>query len=244
MRWRSILGILISESFQNINAVVVTFKKTLLVKVENDLLRVPNHDGTNLILSGWSKMMPPCQYFLTLPRKESEIMNLKQVLLKGWLVLFVICCLSGLVIAQDSATILTGAELTRVVPTGFYFQGLSAPTQMRNSAAARFGSKRFVIAGLVDTAGYAADVRAKYEGFFITDSPIMINNSDLGTGAYGFGFSDDGKLQILDLAGNQVLTISTTKDSELKRPRPLMMTRTGNGVRFYSGRDYVTVTAK
>jgi len=171
-------------------------------------------------------------------------MNVKRVLLKGWLVPFVICCLPGLAIAQDSATILTGADLNRVVPPGFYFQGLSAPTQMRNSAASRFGSKRFVIAGLVDTAGYAADVRAKYEGFFITDSPIMINGSDLGTGAYGFGFSDDGKLQILDLAGNQILSVSTTRDNELRRPRPLMMTKTADGVRFYNGKSYVIVTAK
>src|ERR1700704_6237894 len=94
--------------------------------------------------------------------------------------------------AQDRAVILAGAELSRVVPPGFYFQGLSAPTQMRNSAAARFGKSRYVIAGLVDTSGYAADVRAKYEGFLITDSPITIGSSKLDTGAYGFGFTNDG----------------------------------------------------
>ena len=171
-------------------------------------------------------------------------MNLKRVLLGGSRLLAVICCLPVFVMGQNSVTILTGAELNRVVPPGFYFQGLSAPTQMRNSTAARFGSKRFVIAGMVDTAGYAADVRAKYEGFFITDSPIAINGSDLGTGAYGFGFSNDGKMQILDLAGNQILLISTTKDNALRRPRPLMMTNAANGIRFYSGKDYVTVTAK
>jgi hypothetical protein len=171
-------------------------------------------------------------------------MNLKKVLLTGSLLLSVICSLPVLVIGQDSVTILAGAELTRVVPPGFYFQGLTAPTQMRNSAAARFGTKRFVITGLVDTSGYAADVRAKYEGFFITDSPIAINGSDLGTGAYGFGFTNDGKMQILDLAGNQILSVATTKDSELKRPRPLMMTRAGDGIRFYSGKDYVTLAAK
>ena len=44
---------------------------------------------------------------------------------------------AGSAVAQDGATVLTGPDLTRVVPTGFYFQGLSAPTQMRNSAAAR-----------------------------------------------------------------------------------------------------------
>src|SRR5207245_5489077 len=133
------------------------------------------------------------------------------------------CSLVAVVRAQQSVTVLTGAELTRIVPPGFYFQGLSAATQMRNAAAARLDEKRFVIAGLVDTSGYAADVRAKYEGFFITDSPISINGSDLGTGAYGFGFSNDGKMQIMDLAGNRILSISTMKDSELKRSLPLMM---------------------
>ena len=171
------------------------------------------------------------------------MMNLR-VLFSTSLLLSVICCLPAFVVAQNSVTILTGAELNQVVPPGFYFQGLSAPTQMRNSAAARFGTKRFVITGLVDTSGYAADVRAKYEGFLITDSPISINGSDLGTGAYGFGFSNDRKMQILDLAGNQILSISTTKDDALRRPRPLMMTNAAEGIRFYSGKDYVTVTAK
>ncbi len=79
------------------------------------------------------------------------------------------------VAAQDRATILTGPELTRITPTGFYFQGLSAPTQMRNAAAARFGADSYVIAGLVDTSGYSADVRQKYEGFLIADHPITVN---------------------------------------------------------------------
>src|SRR6195256_2284394 len=165
---------------------------------------------------------------LVLAAKGIVMMNLKRVLLRGSLLLSVICCLPVFVIGQDSVTVLAGAELTRVVPPGFYFQGLSAPPQMRNSAGARFGAKRFVVAGLVDPSGYAADVRAKYEGFFITDSPVSINGSDLGTCAYGFGFSNDGKMQILDLAGNQILSISTTKDIALQRPRPLMMTRSGD----------------
>src|SRR6266536_4312467 len=103
------------------------------------------------------------------------MMNLRRVLFSSSLLLSGMCCLPAFVVGQNSVTILAGAELTQVVPPGFYFQGLSAPTQMRNSAAARFGSKRSVIAGMVDTGGYAADVRAKYEGFFITDSRIKIN---------------------------------------------------------------------
>ena len=171
-------------------------------------------------------------------------MNFKHYLLTGSLLLSIVFLFPGFVIAQDSATILTGKELVRVVPPGFYFQGLSAPTQIRNSVAARFGSNRYVISGLIDTAGYAADVRAKYEGFFITDSLITINGSELGIGAYGFGFSDDGKMQILDLAGNEILSVSTTNESRLKRPRPLMMTKAVDGIRLYSGKDFVTIAAK
>ncbi len=164
--------------------------------------------------------------------------------LSAMMMLVLAASLLSTVYAQNSVTVLTGPELTRIVPPGFYFQGLSAATQMRNAAAARLGDKRYVIAGLVDTSGYAADVRAKYEGFFITDSPIQINGSDLAVGAYGFGFSQDGKMQILDLAGNPALSVSTSKDSSLTRPRPLMMAKAADGLRFYSGKDYVTITAK
>ena len=162
-----------------------------------------------------------------------------------WLaVLVIMCSLSFVAAAQERPTVLTGADLTRVVPPGFYFQGLTAPTQMRNAAAARFGANRYVIAGMVDTSGYAADVRARYEGFLITDSPITINGSELGVGAYGFGFSNDGKLNILDLSGKEILSVSTTKDGKMKRPRPLMMTGASDGIRFYGGREYAVIATK
>ena len=160
------------------------------------------------------------------------------------LTLIVVASIVVPVPAQDKTTILTGAELTRIVPGAFYFQGQSAPTQMRNSAAARFGTNRFVIVGMVDTSGYSAEIRARYEGFFITDSAITVGGESLSTGAYGFGFSNDGKLNIIDLANNNVLSVSTTNDSALRRPRPLTMTMDGTNVRLYRGREYVVIAAK
>lgn len=160
------------------------------------------------------------------------------------LTLIVVASIVVPVLAQDKTTILTGAELTRIVPGAFYFQGQSAPTQMRNSAAARFGTNRFVIVGMVDTSGYSAEIRARYEGFFITDSAITVGGESLSTGAYGFGFSNDGKLNIIDLANNNVLSVSTTNDSALRRPRPLTMTMDGTNVRLYRGREYVVIAAK
>lgn len=145
---------------------------------------------------------------------------------------------------QRAINVLTGAELTRIVPTSFYFEGQSAPTQMRNAAAARLSPKRHVIAGLVDTSGYSSEIRAKYEGFLITDSRIRIGGDDLDPGAYGFGFTDNGKLNIFDVGGNQILSVSTANDKNLRRPRPLMMTNTAGNLRFYAGRDYVVVAAR
>jgi len=146
-------------------------------------------------------------------------------------------------VSQERATVVAGAELTRLVPSSFYFKGQSAPTQMRNASAARLGNERYVIVGLVDTSGYSAEVRAYYEGFFITDSPVKINGESLPTGAYGFGFSNDGKMNVMDIAGNKILTVSATNDKELRRPRPLLMTATEQGIRFYTRRDYVVITA-
>ena len=151
---------------------------------------------------------------------------------------------AGSAVAQEQGTVLAGAELTRVVPNSFYFQGLSAPTQMRNAAAARFGKDRYVISGLVDTSGYSADVRAKYVGFLITDSPITLNGEALQPGAYGFGFANEGKLTVLDLSGKDLMSVSITNDKDLKRPRPLMMTADGGGVRLYNGKNYVSIAAQ
>jgi hypothetical protein len=104
--------------------------------------------------------------------------------------------------------------------------------------------KRNVIAGLVDTSGYSSEVRGRYEGFIITDSSITVSGAELGTGAYGFGFSQDGKMNIFDVGGKQVLSVPAQSDQQLKRPRPLMMVKAADGVRLYSGRNYVTVAAK
>lgn len=140
--------------------------------------------------------------------------------------------------------ILSGDALKRIVPTSFYFAGQSAETQMRNSAAAKIGENRYVIVGLVDTSGYSTDISGKYEGFFITDSSIKIGDKMLESGAYGFGFSKAGKVNIFDLSSKEILSITTINDAEMKRPRPLLMTKDANGVRLYKGKSYVLISAK
>lgn len=149
--------------------------------------------------------------------------------------------LSNIAFAQIKPEVLSGNELKRIVPTSFYFAGQSAETQTRNSAAAKIGKNRFVVVGLVDTSGYSTELQGIYEGFFITDSPVKIGGKVLNTGAYGFGFAKD-KVNIFDLSSKQILSVKTTEDAEMKRPRPLMMAADGKGVRLYKGKSYVLIT--
>lgn len=153
--------------------------------------------------------------------------------------------LPAVALSQEGWPKLIGSnELERVVPQGFYFEGQSAPTQMRNSAAAQLGSKRFVISGLVDTSGYSSDVQAKYQGFLITDSPITVGGESLATGAYGFGFNSEGWMDIMDVGGRRVLSVRTRVEERMQRPRPLMMTAVRDGIRLYSGKSFVLISAR
>lgn len=145
---------------------------------------------------------------------------------------------------KQNYEVLAETALTKVVPTSFYFAGQSAETQMRNAAAARIGKDRYIIAALVDTSGYSTEISGKYEGFFITDSPVVIGNKLLGTGAYGFGFSANGRVNIFDLSSKQILSVATANDPEMKRPRPLLMVSTDKGIRLYKGKNYVLIAAR
>ncbi len=139
--------------------------------------------------------------------------------------------------------IFAGDALKRIMPTSFYFAGQSAETQIRNSAAARIGENRHVIAGLVDTSGYSTEIQGIYEGFLITDSPVKFGGKLLKTGAYGFGFAKD-TVNIFDLSSKQILSAKIVSDAELKRPRPLMMTSEAKGIRLYKGKSYVLIMPK
>lgn len=145
---------------------------------------------------------------------------------------------------KTAPQIINQTAAAKIVPTSFYFAGQSAPTQMRNSAVAQIGKDRYVIAGLIDTSGYSTEISDKYEGFLITDSPIVIGGKELATGAYGFGFSTAGKLRIFDLSGKEIMSVETMNDKEIKRPRPLMMSVAADEVRFYKGKNYALISVK
>ena len=141
-------------------------------------------------------------------------------------------------IAQEPV-IVSEEDLPRVVPAGFYYEGQVAPTQMRNAAAVRIREKKHVIVALVDNSGYATETRHKIEGFWATDIPVKIGGRNLAVGVYPFGVSQEGVLNIYDLAGKPLFSVKTSRDANLRNPRPLAVVMGDDGLRFYRGRDYV-----
>jgi hypothetical protein len=145
---------------------------------------------------------------------------------------------------QPKPGVLSADDLKKVAPATYFFRGQSAPTQLRNSAGFSMPDGKLVIAGLVDTSGYAADVQAKYQGFLITEVKLNIEGSDLGPGQYGFGFSKEGKFLVMDVGANDVLSVAAKLDDKLPHPVPLKVVADGGAYRLYDGRKWVSLKAE
>lgn len=141
------------------------------------------------------------------------------------------------------AGVVPSAELQKLVPAAYFYRGQSATVQIRNSGAVRTKDGKYVLAALVDTSGYASDVAAKYQGLFITEIKVKVEGSELAPGEYGFGFVGD-KFVITDVGANELSSVSSKTDANLKRPVPLKMAEEGGEYRLYHGKKYVTVQAE
>lgn len=60
--------------------------------------------------------------------------------------------------ASPAGPSLSSEAVARLLPATVYFQGKTAPLQLRNAAAVRFGDHTTVWASLVGTSGYASEV--------------------------------------------------------------------------------------
>jgi hypothetical protein len=157
-----------------------------------------------------------------------------------WMWLMVLVALA---FAQAGAQVLSGDELKKAVPASFFFAGKSGSVQMRNSGGFKNTAGKVVLAGLVDTSGYATAIADKYQGFLITESRISVGDSTLEPGAYGFGFSKEGKFVVMNVGGTDVLSVASQNDDQLKRPVPLKVEKDGGAYRLYAGKKYVVVKA-
>jgi hypothetical protein len=139
---------------------------------------------------------------------------------------------------------LSADDIRKVVPATYFFRGQSAPVQLRNSAGFSGADGKLVLAGLVDASGYASDVQAKYQGFLITEVKLNIEGTELQPGAYGFGFSRDGKFMVMDVGANDLFSVAGKIDDKLARPVPLKIVPDADAYRLYSGRKWVSLKAE
>lgn len=137
---------------------------------------------------------------------------------------------------------LTPAKLAELLPEKVFFQGQSAPIQLRNAGGTRFGGGALVLAALVDTSGYSSGVQAKYQFYLIVEAEVRFGGQVLHPGAYGAGFVADDKFILMDIGGHTLAQGATQSDAALARPRPLQVVAASPGaVRLYLGRRYVMI---
>ncbi len=156
----------------------------------------------------------------------------------------VICSCAMLSAQQAKPGVLSADEVRKVVPAVYFFRGQSASVQVRNSGGFRVPEGKLVLAGLVDTSGYASDVQAKYQGFLITEVKLNIAGTDLPPGEYGFGFSQEGKFLVMDVGANDLFSVASQLDETLAHPVPLKIVEDGRSYRLYAGRKWVSVKAE
>jgi hypothetical protein len=157
---------------------------------------------------------------------------------------------SGFAAAQTSKpadtaakeSVLKAAEVgAKLFPDKVFFRGQTAPVQARNTAGVKYADGFLVLAGLVDNSGYSSGIREKYQAYLITEVPVEIGGQSLKPGAYGVGYLQGDKFVVMDLGGNDVFTVSSKQDADIKHPVPLQIVAASDaGVyRLYKNRDFV-----
>ena len=145
--------------------------------------------------------------------------------------------------AESGASVLKPAYMEKLMPATVFYRGETATTQLRNSGGIKFSDGYFVLTSMVDTSGYSTGVAAKYQAYFITETPIEINGKSLATGVYGIGFVNGSKFVVTDVGAHDVLQVDSATDTTLKRPMPLqILAHPKGGFRLYAGRRYVMLT--
>ncbi len=158
--------------------------------------------------------------------------------------LAVVFSLAAVAAAQAGPAVVAGNDLKKVVPDTYFFRGLSATVQARNSAAVKYPDGYFVIAALVDTSGYSTDIKAKYNGLLITEKKLVFGGKTIDPGEYGMGYTPEGRFHILDVAGNELAAGEMVSDAKLAHPVPLAITTSNGEVRLYLGKKYAVITAQ
>ena len=134
--------------------------------------------------------------------------------------------------APSQDTVLKAADITaKIFPEHVFFRGQVAPAQLRNTGGAHFADDLYVLAGLVDSSGYSASIKEKYQAYLLSELALEIGGQTLKPAAYGFGFVS-GKFALMDLAANDLIEATGPHDAELKRPIPLQVAASSTEGRY------------
>lgn len=149
--------------------------------------------------------------------------------------------------AAQNATV-TGAEavlhpadLSTLLPATVFFQGQTAPIQLRNSGGVRFSDGKYTLFALVDSSGYSSSIREKYQAYLLTEVPLDVDGHHLAPGAYGCGFIAQDSFVVMDIGGHDLFTAHSIRDAALHRPTPLQVLAgdAPSHYRLYGGRAFV-----
>lgn len=145
---------------------------------------------------------------------------------------------------QASKHVLSSDEVKKAIPTEYFFRGQKAPVQVRNAVGFQLADGKMMLAALVDASGYSTAIQQKYQGLLITETKLNIGGSELAPGQYGFGFTADGKVMVMDVANNDVLSTASQTDSALQHAVPLKLVEDGAGYKLYAGKKWVGIKAE
>ncbi len=148
--------------------------------------------------------------------------------------------------APTQAAILAPQDVATLMPHSVFFRGQSATVQLRNTFGLRLADGTLVLAGLVDTSGYATGLQQKYQGYLLSETALTINGETLPAGAYGFGFIANDTFIVMDIGAHELLKVTSKTDSTLPHPRPLMIAKGSHpgNYRLYEGRRFVSIHLK
>jgi hypothetical protein len=140
-------------------------------------------------------------------------------------------------------SLFSSEQIAGLLPATVYFQGKTAPLQLRNAAGTSFGKDAIVWASLVDSSGYSSSVQERYQFYLVSEAPLRFGDVRLPAGAYGGGFLGD-RFVIMDLGGHTLGEGPVETDAKLSRPRPLQMavdpaSGASSSVRLYLGRHWI-----
>jgi len=153
------------------------------------------------------------------------------------------------VLAQNKFEVVTGKAFDSAVPKDFYLEGNAIPTEKRNAVLVKTPAGARAVFALIDTAGYASSIQAKYVGMLIAEGDITLCGHKVPVGSYGFGWmlpgtgvNAPGEFSLYDQAGSQIAKCRADRQGDLKQPRPLQVIVAADGsARLYHGKHYIVL---